>query len=68
MHYLRNKWKHGIVMNRISIFNTDMILFSAEEESPAVFRNIRKARQVWGSLGKMQQREGAELAATEKFY
>ena len=55
-------------MNRISIFNTDMILFSAEEESPAVFRNIRKARQVWGSLGKMQQREGAELAATEKFY
>ena len=34
----------------------------------AVLRNIWKARQVWGRLGKMLHREGVEPDVLAKFY
>ena len=39
-----------------------------EDDWPAVLRNIRKARQVWGHLGKMLQREGENPEVSTKFY
>ena len=35
---------------------------------PEVLHNTRKARQVWGRIGKLLQREGTEPAVLEKFY
>ena len=35
---------------------------------PTVLRNIRKARQVWGRLWKLIQREEAEPAFLSEFY
>ena len=40
----------------------------SDDNWPEVLQNIRKARQVWGWLGKMLQREGAEPNVSEKFY
>ena len=40
----------------------------SDDNWPEVLQNIRKARQVWGPLGKVLQREGAELAISETFY
>ena len=34
----------------------------------AVLRNIRKVRQVWGRLGKLLRREGADPFVLEIFY
>ena len=39
-----------------------------DDDWPAFFRNIRKARQVWGHLGKMLQREGEYPDVSTKFY
>ena len=33
-----------------------------------VLRNIRRARQVWGSLGKLLRREGVDPIILAKFY
>ena len=35
---------------------------------PAVLRDIRKSRQVWGRLGKLLRQESAYRITTEKFY
>ena len=40
----------------------------SDDDWNSVLRNISKARQVWGRLGKMIQREGAEPAVLAKFY
>ena len=39
-----------------------------DNDWPAVLRNIRKARQVWGRIGKFLRREGAEPAVSENNY
>ena len=33
-----------------------------------VFRNIWKARQVWGRLAKLLRKEGADPIVSKKFY
>ena len=43
-------------------------LHQSDEDCLAVFRNIRKARQVLGCLGKILRREGADLILSAKFY
>ena len=40
----------------------------SDDDWPAVLRNIRKARQVWGRLGNLLWREGAEPEVSGKFY
>ena len=35
---------------------------------PAVRQNVKRARRVWGRLGKMLQREGAEIKVSEILY
>ena len=44
------------------------VLHQTENDWPEVLRNIRRARQVWGRLGKLLRREGAELIISAKFY
>ena len=44
------------------------ILEWSDNDCLVVLRNIRKSRQVWGRLGKLLQREGAEPSVLEKFY
>ena len=44
------------------------VLHRTDDDWPAVLRNIRRARQVWGRLGKLLRREGAELIISAKFY
>ena len=44
------------------------LLYRSDDNLLAVPRNIRKARQVWGRLGKFLQWEGADLSVSEKFY
>ena len=36
------------------------MLDRSDENRPSVLQNIRKARQVWGRLGELLRREGAE--------
>ena len=44
------------------------LLDRSVDDWPEVLRNIRKARQVWGRLGKLLFREGGEPEVSEKFY
>ena len=44
------------------------LLERLDNDWSAVLQNIRKARQLWGSLEKMLQKEGGEPAILEKFY
>ena len=39
-----------------------------DDDWPALLQNIKKSRQVWGRLGKMLQREGADLAVLSNLY
>ena len=45
-----------------------IMLDRSDDNWPAVQCNNRKARNMWGLLGKLLQREGAESAVSEKFY
>ena len=40
----------------------------SDDDWPAVLRNIKKARNVWGRIGKLLRREVLEPAASVKFY
>ena len=42
------------------------LLYRLEDDWPAVLRNIRKVRQVWGHLGKILQRKGSYPSISEK--
>ena len=44
------------------------LLGRSDNDWPAVLRNIRKARQVWGRLVKLLRKEGAEPTVLAKFY
>ena len=44
------------------------VLHQPYKDLPAVFRNIWRARQVWGRLGKLLRREGADPIISSKFY
>ena len=44
------------------------MLDQSDDDWKSVLHNIRKARQVWGRLGKLLRREWAELTVPEKFY
>ena len=44
------------------------ILHRSEANWTAVLKNIQKARQVWGSLGKLLRWEDVDLIVLEKFY
>ena len=44
------------------------LLDRSDDDWLVVLRNISKAMQVWGRLGKLLQREGAEPAVSAKFY
>ena len=44
------------------------VLHRTDDDWPAVLRNIRRARQVWGRLGKLPRREGADPIISAKFY
>ena len=44
------------------------VLHRTDDDWPAVLRNIRRARQVWGRLGKFLRREGADPIIPEKLY
>ena len=35
---------------------------------PAVLRNVKQARKIWGRLGKMLQKEGTDIKVLEIFY
>ena len=39
-----------------------------DDDWPAVLHNIRKARQVWGRLGKLLWREGVETTVLAQFF
>ena len=43
------------------------LLDRSDDYWSAVLHNIKKARPVWGRLGKLLLREGAELTVSEKF-
>ena len=43
-------------------------MHKSDDDCPEVLRNIWKLRQVWGSLGKLLQWEGADPIVLEKFY
>ena len=43
-------------------------LDQTDDNWPAVRQNIMCTRLVWGRLGKLLRREGAELKVSEKFY
>ena len=43
------------------------LLYLSDDNWMEVLRNIRKARQVWGRIGKLLRREGADPEALEKF-
>ena len=40
----------------------------SDDDWQSVLRNTRKVSQVWGRLRKLLQREGVEMAVSEKFY
>ena len=44
------------------------ILDRSNDDCTAVLRNIRKARKVWGGLGNLLRREGADPVVSSKFY
>ena len=44
------------------------VLYRSEEDWPEVRRNIWRAIQIWGRLGKFLSREGADPLVSEKFY
>ena len=44
------------------------LLGRSDDDWPEVLHNISKARQVWGRLGNILQREGAEPTVSGKFY
>ena len=44
------------------------VLHQTDNDCPEVLSNIRRARQVWGRLGKLMRREGADTIISEKFY
>ena len=44
------------------------ILHQSDEDWLAVLRNIWRAIQVWGQLGKLLRREGSDPIISEKFY
>ena len=44
------------------------ILQQADEDWLVIIQNILRARQVWGRLGKLLRREGADPIISEKFY
>ena len=43
------------------------LLDRSDDNWPEVLNNIRKARQVWGKLGKLLWREGAEPTVSTNF-
>ena len=45
-----------------------ILLDRSDDVWPALLHNIRKARQVWGWLGKILRMKGAETTFLEKFY
>ena len=45
-----------------------ILLDRSDDVWPAFLHNIRKARQVWGWLGKILRMKGAETTFLEKFY
>ena len=44
------------------------LLERSDNDYPEILQNIRKARQVWGRLGKILWREGADPTVLEKLY
>ena len=56
-------------VNRYDSFNyLGQLLYQLDDNFPAVLKNIRKARKVWGRLGKLLRCEGADIIVSEKFY
>ena len=46
----------------------ELVLEQSDKNWPEVLRNISKERQLWGRLGKILWRKGAEPTVSEKFY
>ena len=44
------------------------IMYRSDNDWPEVLNNIRKARQMWGQIGKILWREGAKTTFSEFFY
>ena len=44
------------------------LLERSDGDWTASLRNIRKARQMWGRIGKLLRMEGVEPTVSEKFY
>ena len=44
------------------------LLDRSDNNFPSVLQNIRKARKVWRQIGKVLQREGAEMTVSARFY
>ena len=52
----------------VDVFNyLGRLLYWLDDECPAVFKNIRKVRHVWSSLGKLIQRKREDLLVSAKF-
>ena len=45
-----------------------ILIDRSDDDWTAVLRNIKKARNVWGRIGKLLRREVLEPAASVKFY
>ena len=45
----------------------EQVLHRTDDDCPAVLRNIRGARQVWGRLGKLLRQEGADPIVSAHF-
>ena len=57
------------ILEVVDYFNyLGRILHRTDEDWPEVRRNIGRARQVWGRLGKLLRREGEYPIVAEKFY
>ena len=52
----------------VRLKNIGRLMERSDNDYPEVLQNIRKARQVWGRLGKILWREGADPIVLEKFY
>ena len=46
----------------------EQVLHQTDDDWPAVLRNIRRATQFWGRIGKLMRWEGADLIISAKFY
>ena len=69
MEFRFTKKRGGEKIEVVALFKyLEWPLYQSDDELPAVRQKIRKARQVWGILGFIMKREGANPIISAAFY